>query len=242
MSRRSQGVAVALAGMAGAALLLAGCSSPQASQSNAGGSAARSDVMDIGQDELVAQVQAFQAEINQPVNQPAPGLARATLERLIQDALIKAEAAKLDVRITPAAVANARAQLASQNGGEEQLVAAAHASGIPASAIDDVVRSNLMVSEIGKKLGTDGDTNGQLLAAQKAIGELAASVNVSVAPRYGVWDDATLSIKDTSTVTESKVPTTGEPGSPQPTAPAGQPEEQPGEAGTPAAEPSAAAS
>ena len=91
MSRRA--VVVSLA-VAGSVLTLGGCAgAPQSgSGSNVGGSAARSDLLDIGQEELIAEVQAFQEDAGLPENQPAPGLARATLERMIQDQLIQARA------------------------------------------------------------------------------------------------------------------------------------------------------
>lgn len=213
--------------LAGAALLLAGCGASSSSDTG-GGAAARTHVGDISQDELIAQIQAFQSEVGLPINQPAPGLARSTLERMLQDKLIKAKADELGLSATQADIDKGVATLTQQNGGAQGLADAAHSSGLAVTAVPDLVRSNVLVALIGDKLASGADNTTAVMAVQQAVIDLAARADVRVAPRYGVWQNDTLSISNTSTVTQAS--------------PSTEPTPAPPEAGTPAPEPTDAPS
>lgn len=197
-------VAMRALGLAGAALALSGCG--VLGTSDAGGSAARSAVGAVGQEELIAAIQAFQGEVGLPANQPAPTLARATLQRLIQDMLIQVQADQMGVTVTQGQIDQGVAQLTAQQGGAAGLAQAAHASGLAVTQVPDLVRSNLLVAGIAEKLATDGDNSAGVMAVQQAITSLSQQSDVRVAPRYGVWDSATLSISTTSTVTQPEPP------------------------------------
>lgn len=196
-------------GLAGAALALSGCS--VLGTDSAGGAASRSSVGGVSTEALVAQVQDFQNETGQPANAPAPGLARATLSRLVQEHLISVAAARAGVTVTPAQVDAEVAKLAAQNGGAEGLKQAALSSGIPTTAIPGVVRSNLLVAGLGEKLAPGENQLTQLQATQSAISTLSAEADVRVAPRYGIWDSQSLGIAEGSTVTTTPPLATPEP-------------------------------
>lgn len=196
-------------GLAGAALVLSGCSVLGADA--AGGAASRSAVGGVSTEALVTQVQDFQNETGQPANAPAPGLARATLSRLVQEHLISVAAARAGVTVTPAQVDAEIAKLAAQNGGAEGLKQAATSSGIPSTAIPGVVRSNLLVAGLGQALAPGADQLGQLQATQTAITALSQDADVRVAPRYGIWDHQGLGITEASSVTTTLPSASAEP-------------------------------
>ncbi len=91
------------------------------------------------------------------------------------------------------------AELTEAQGGHDQLVQAALQAGIPESALPDVVRTNLLVARLS---GSAGDQQGAP-TVQQQISELSEALSVEVAPRYGTWDDATLSIVTGSPVVDS---------------------------------------
>ncbi|MGV1006171.1 MAG: hypothetical protein ACOYEV_15705 [Candidatus Nanopelagicales bacterium] len=189
-----------LVGSAVLILGLSGCSGED------GATAARSDLGQITMAQLAAQVADVQDAQQAPANQPVVGMTVANLQRLLQNQLIDAKAAELNVVVADSTVERAVTELATQNGGQAALEQAALQAGIGPAAIDDVVRSNLLVNEIGLKLDRDGTNDERLLAAQTALTELSSQVNVQIAPRFGAWNSSTLSISEVS-VTSSLAPT-----------------------------------
>jgi len=181
----------AIAALGLSVLALAGCSVGESGQ------AAVSDEFAITQAEVDAQVRAVLEQVGQPPGRPPGGLALATTQRLVQDALFAAKADELGISITDAQVQQGRAAFAEQYGGEEGLVQAAGQSGIPAGALDAFVRTNLAFTAISEALGARA---GDQSVGMAALSELSEAIDVRVAPRYGTWDDAALQIVPGSTV------------------------------------------
>ncbi|MGB7982343.1 MAG: hypothetical protein WCF36_16300 [Candidatus Nanopelagicales bacterium] len=197
-------------------LLLAGCTASGTGQSRVldAGQAAVSDDFDIAQSAVTESVEAVLAATGQPPGQPPAGLATATVQRLVQGAVIAGFAAGNGVAVTTTQVEAGVAELADQNGGMAALTELAQQSGIPADAIGDTVRTNLLVAGIGAKLDPTGDSTSQLEATGIALAEFSEATNVAVAPRYGSWDDAQLGISTGSSVVEPPVEQPAEQGAP----------------------------
>lgn len=176
-----------LAALALGTLVLAGCSTMGAGQ------AATSDVFAIPQSDVDAEVRSVLTALGQPPGEPPVGLALATTQRMVQDALFRAHAAELGVGVTATEVDEALAELAEQNGGQEALEATALQSGIPAYAIEDFVRTNLLFTAIAEVLGPD-DAAAREAAARQSLAAYSDRIDLQVAPRYGVWDDLNLQI------------------------------------------------
>lgn len=194
--RRSLVVAVSVAAVLG----LSGCASD-------GGTAARTNAGDVSMATLAAEVAQLQAAQQAPATKPASGVTVANLQRLVQDIVIGAEAQGLGVKVTDTQVSKAIDALAAQNGGQAALEQLALQSGIAPAAIADVVRTNLLIAAIGAKLDSKGSSQEQLMAAQTALVQFASTLDITVAPRFGRWDDSTLSIADVSG-TSVKAPAT----------------------------------
>lgn len=175
-------------------LALAGCS-PVAS-----GEAAFSDEFRVSQSDVDAEVGLVLAALGQPTGQPPEGLAAATTQRLVQDALFAAKAAELGVEVTQGQVESGLEELAAQNGGQEALDQAALQAGIAPASVEDFVRTSLLFTGIGTALEPGGDAVAQRDVARAALAEYSESIDVQVAPRYGTWDDAQLSIVSGSSV------------------------------------------
>jgi hypothetical protein len=182
-------------------LALAGCSVQESGQ------AAVSDVFTISQAEVDDEVRAVLAQVDEPTGAPPAGLALATTQRLVQDALFAAKAAEMGIEVSRTDVEEGRAEFAAQYGGDEQLVAAAGQSGIPSGSLDDFVRSNLLFSRISEVVAPGADTATAQQAARAEMAAFSEQVDVEVAPRYGTWDPVALQIvPDPSVVSAADAP------------------------------------
>ncbi len=185
-----------VAALGAGVLVLSGCSTVGAGQ------AAVSEEFQVSQADVEAEVRAVLDGIGQPPGEPPTGLALATTQRLVQDALFQAKASDLGIQVTPAEIEAGVAELAASNGGLEALQQAALQAGIPADAIDDFVRTNLLFNEIGRALDSSGDAAAQQAATRAALAEYSDQIGLEVSPRYGTWNPETLEIVPGSTVAE----------------------------------------
>ncbi len=184
-------------------LVLSGCGAMDA------GEAAVSDEFRISQADVDAEISLVLDALGQPPAQPPEGLATATTQRLVQDALFLAKAEELGVEVTQSQVDAGLAELAAQNGGQDALEQAALQAGIAPESLDDFVRTGLLIREIGQKLGSTADASVQSELARAELVAYSADIGVRVAPRYGRWDDSQLSIVPGSSVARPPVETAG---------------------------------
>ena len=184
-----------------AVLALTGCSVRDAGQ------AAVSDEFTISQALVDSEVRAVLEQVDSPTGQPPAGLALATTQRLVQDALFAAKAEELGITVTDTEVEQGRAEFAAQYGGDQGLVDAAAQSGIPAGSLDAFVRSNLLFTKISEASPGGGAAAAQQ-AAREELGRFSEEIDLRVAPRYGTWSPVALEI-----VPGSDVVTPAEPAS-----------------------------
>lgn len=182
-------------------LVLSGCGAMGA------GEAAVSDEFRISQADVDAEVSLVLESLGQPPAQPPEGLASATTQRLVQDALFAAKAAELGVEVTQGQIEAGLAELAAQNGGQEALEQAALQAGIAPASLEDFVRTGILFREIGEKLDYAADATAQAELTRAELTAYSADIDVQVAPRYGTWDDAQLLIIPGSSVARPPVET-----------------------------------
>ena len=178
------------------ALVLAGCGTDGSTQSVQvdSGQAAVSSEFRVSQAEIADDVALVLSGQGLPPGEPPAGLAGATTERVVRDRLVSSYAEGNGIELTRTQVEQSLEQLATANGGEEALNDLALQSGIPPQALEEYVRTDLLVTAIGQKLDAAGDEAAQLEAARAALSEYSAAIDVEVSPRYGTWDDAQLQI------------------------------------------------
>jgi hypothetical protein len=183
-------------------LLLAGCSTDGSAQSVVldSGQAAVSSDFRVSQAEIADDVSLVLSAQGLPPGEPPAGLAGATAQRVVLNRLIASYAEDNGIALTRTQVEQGLEQLATENGGEQALNDLAVQSGIPPQALEDTVRTNLLVTAIGLKLNASGDAGAQLEAARVALSEYSDAIAVEVSPRYGTWDDAQLQIVPGSSV------------------------------------------
>lgn len=187
----------ALVGLGSAVLLLGGCSSVGPGQSvvlDPGGQAAVSAEFRVSQRLVAEQAGLVLEGLGRPPGDTEPGLALRTTERLVLGELVNSYAEDNGLSVTQTEIEQGLADLAADNGGLPALEQLALRSGIPVSALEDTVQTNLLVGEIGARLEAEGDVQAQVAAAQGALAAYSEQVEVSVAPRYGTWDDQQLAI------------------------------------------------
>ena len=176
-------------------LALSGCSVGADSMQ-----AAASDEFTISQAQVETQVGEVLTGLEQPPGEPPAGLALAVTQRLVQDALSEAKAAEVGVAVTQAEIEQGISELAANNGGQAALEQAALQAGIPKSALGATIRTQLLLAKIGQQLAAGGDQTAQQAAATAELSAFSEAIDVRVSPRYGTWDDASLSITPGSTV------------------------------------------
>jgi FKBP-type peptidyl-prolyl cis-trans isomerase (trigger factor) len=159
----------------------------------------------IAQSEVADDVSQVLSDQGQPPGEPPAGLASATAQRLVQARLIESYAALNGLELTRTQVQQGLEQLATENGGREALNNLALQSGIPIGALEDTVRTNLLITAIGEKLNPSGDAQAKGESTRVALSEYSDAIDVEVSPRYGTWDDAQLSIVPGSSVTTPSV-------------------------------------
>jgi hypothetical protein len=190
-------------------LVLAGCTTDNSRQpvTVGAGQAAVSQDFGVSQAEVDDGVSKVLSAQGEPPGEPPAGLATSTTQRILLNRLVESYAEDQGIELTRTQVQEGLEQLAAENGGEEALADLAAQSGIPPEELEATVRTNLLVTAIGLKLGSTPDAAAQLEATRVALAEYSETIDVQVAPRYGTWDDAQLQIIPGSSVS---IPDAGE--------------------------------
>lgn len=183
---------IALAASAIAAAALTGCGSDLATNAAlVGDKQITASQLDADVDQVLTRI----SEISgQPKGQPSYGLTKATLDRLLITALIDEAAARRNVTVEGSVVYQARAGLEAQQGGPEQLETAYLQQGVPATAIDDSVRTFWLVARLGEDLVPFGTQEQRNNAVQQEIVQIADDIGVEVNPRFGTWTSNSLAV------------------------------------------------
>lgn len=121
-------------------------------------------------------------------------LGRAKLYDLIVDRVVTKAADDAGVTVTRKEVQEARAALAGQSGGEEQLAELyLQQRGVAPDQLDDVIRRDVLVGKLAESLGAANTPEGQQ-EMNEAFTAAARSLDIDVNPRFGAWNDAKLEL------------------------------------------------
>lgn len=185
MKRRNLGIA--LTG-ATAVFALGACSS-----SYPGDAAVVGDVR-IPQSEIAEQVRSLNEAVGNPADTPNAEVTRTLVSYNVGYELIRQTAAELQVAVAPAQLDEIFAQQVAQVGGEEQLIVAAAQQGVAPVNLRRDLETQLLARAIVEKVSPGGDPNVGQTILTDAVREVAQSVGVEVAPKYGYWDNEQLQI------------------------------------------------
>lgn len=127
-------------------------------------------------------------------------LARATLDGMIRDRIVKKTAKDTGVRVSRREIQQARAQLAQQAGGAKRLQATLlQQQAIAPGEIDERLHMQLQVEKIARAKKINPQTPAGNKQLNDAFARTSKAMGISVNPRYGKWDSAKSTLGKAST-------------------------------------------
>ncbi|MEV0374936.1 SurA N-terminal domain-containing protein [Streptomyces sp. NPDC050636] len=124
-------------------------------------------------------------------------LSLATLNGLIFDQVLARSAKDAGVTITRGEIQKWRAQAEERAGGAARLKAMWLQQGIAPDEVDTMVRNQLLLDGLAKRIGADrGQPQGQQQLAE-ALSRTSRSMGIDVNPRFGKWDDKQVILGET---------------------------------------------
>lgn len=122
-------------------------------------------------------------------------LARSHLSYMVANLIIQSIGADQKIAITKADLDAYKSEIFANIGGEANLASVLVNAAIPQKALEDVLRRDLIIrkiTEAEKAKGSDDATISETV--KKLVQDKASSLKVTINPRYGKWDDTTLSV------------------------------------------------
>ena len=175
-----------------ALLLVAGCSSKPIHS----GSAARVGDTLIKQSEVTAQLTETLAQIKSaPAAGPAPdtgSIGQKIVNRLIIIDIVDRGLEKIGQKVTKSQVKQLRYSVYQQYGQDTVEQQLASSQGVPLSQIDAFFRTVLAQGYIGSAVLPKGTQQERTKATGEYLLQLASTLQIEVAPRYGTWDPTLL--------------------------------------------------
>jgi len=168
------------------ALLLTGCSQVS--------SAASVGSVKITQSTVQASIDAIMADrgkvdTSQMQLEVGEGLNRSQVRFHVLSELLNEVAAKLKISVSKAEIDTRRASITEQVGGPTGLPTALVGAGIAAVDFDLYLNSIIISDKLGQGLAASGVQADQIgTAIQQLVIDMANENNVTINPRYGVWD------------------------------------------------------
>jgi hypothetical protein len=126
----------------------------------------------------------------------AEALQRRELTLLVRRDLIASLASQMGVSVSPQQVGAVAHNFASQAGGQKAFEQQAEQSGISTRDLQGVLHDEALGEAITAKLSSD-PTKGDALYAQ-ALQKEAKRIGVHISPRFGEWDQSTVSVVATT--------------------------------------------
>ncbi len=172
--------------------LLTGCSS---TPFQAGAAATVGDHV-IKTKEITSQLTEIEGQLaDAPAQQQAPSsaqLAQLIVNRLIATDVMEQATTNLKINIKDSEVSKLRDSIYNQYGQESVTLQLAAQQGVPQSQLDSFFRLVLTQNYIGTTLNPKGTPQKQSEAGANYLINLAKSTEVSVSPRYGVWNPSQM--------------------------------------------------
>lgn len=175
-----------------ATLALTGCSNVD--------SAATVGDTEISLTDLQAQIELINSErksvdTSQMQLETGDGLSRSQLSYMISNIVIEALAKDEEIKVSNSEIESYKAEIFTNIGGEENLPNVLVSASIPSTAVNEVLRRDLILRKLTEKQVAAGADESSINAAiQKLVTDKANALKVTVNPRYGTWDSNTLAV------------------------------------------------
>jgi len=184
MSRRIS----AIAGLAGMALVLAGC-----------GSASPGAAAIIGQDriserDLTEQVQEVLRAQGRALDTASQALVATTLDRMITTSLVEQLAEREGIEVTQGELDTTLANFAEASGGQEAFEQSLLQQDLAPDDIPEIIRVNILAQKLGFALDPNGTPETQNASIFTAVTNFSQEIGTEVSPRYGSWDPVSLAV------------------------------------------------
>ena len=125
-------------------------------------------------------------------------LTRSQLTFLISNLILDDIADETGIEVTKADLEAYKAEIFQSIGGEEMLPSVLVNAAIAPEALDDVLRRDLILRNIGSALADSGATDGEINdLIQNLVRDKSKLLKIVVNPRYGVWDPTSISVLGT---------------------------------------------
>ena len=122
-------------------------------------------------------------------------LTRSQLSYMISNIIIEELAKDQKIEITPSELESYKAQIFANIGGEANLPSVLVNASIPSTALEEVLRRDLVLRKISEKESAAGADQASVNALiQSIVTEKANALKVVVNPRYGTWDAENLTV------------------------------------------------
>ncbi|MDP1876536.1 MAG: SurA N-terminal domain-containing protein [Actinomycetota bacterium] len=186
-ARRPRRAAIAAA-VATAALVLSACAGQQA------GSAATLGADRITEQALASNVEEVFAAQGLPTDSADELITQETLSRMIIIDLVDILAERTGVAVSQGRLDQELQSYIAQSGDRDAMVASFTQQGIAPSMIEDIIRLNLLATDLGVALAPDGAPEEQGQAVFDAVSALSVELGVETSPRFGTWDPTALQV------------------------------------------------
>jgi len=122
-------------------------------------------------------------------------LTRSQLSYMISNAIIEDVAKDENIEISASEIEAYKIEIYTNIGGEANLPNVLVSAAIPSTSLDDVLRRDLILRKLTEQQSAAGaDENSINTFIQNLVTDKAKALNVTVNPRYGKWDESTLSV------------------------------------------------
>ena len=122
-------------------------------------------------------------------------LTRSQLSYMISNAIIQDVAKDEKIEISASEIEAYKIEIYTNIGGEANLPNVLVSAAIPSTSLDDVLRRDLVLRKLTEQQSAAGaDENIINTFIQKLVTDKAKALKVTVNPRYGKWDESTLTV------------------------------------------------
>jgi len=122
-------------------------------------------------------------------------LTRSQLSYMISNAIIQDVAKDEKIEISASEIEAYKIEIYTNIGGEANLPNVLVSAAIPSTSLDDVLRRDLVLRKLTEQQSAAGaDENTINTFIQKLVTDKAKALKVTVNPRYGKWDESTLTV------------------------------------------------
>ena len=122
-------------------------------------------------------------------------LTRSQLSYMISNAIIQDVAKDEKIEISASEIEAYKIEIYTNIGGEANLPNVLVSAAIPSTSLDYVLRRDLVLRKLTEQQSAAGaDENTINTFIQKLVTDKAKALKVTVNPRYGKWDESTLTV------------------------------------------------